>query len=203
MGWIEITQADYSEACQPRKESTHPPGVFVHRPSFLGARELLRMRRVDKHHARRLVRVPGGIHPRVQPAVGMTHQHVGAFSVGVAVEQGMEFAGDLPGIPGFWAGLAPTHPRTVVGAYARGLCELLLHPDPVGRHTKVGGFQDHRGAAFSHAVDVHEATIDVHHFAGRGVGALVYLRGDYLVDGSYDSEREEPGDEPHEPPPDP
>jgi hypothetical protein len=32
---------------------------------------------------------------------------------------------------------------------------------------------------------------------------LVYLRGDYLVDGSYDSEREEPDDEPHQAAPDP
>jgi hypothetical protein len=50
---------------------------------------------------------------------------------------------------------------------------------------------------------VHEVTIHVHHFAGRGIGALVYLRGDYLVDGSYDSEREEPDDEPHQAAPDP
>jgi hypothetical protein len=32
---------------------------------------------------------------------------------------------------------------------------------------------------------------------------LVYLRGDYLVDGCYDGEREEPGDEPHQAAPDP
>src|SRR5215207_4619278 len=115
----------------------------------------------------------------------------------------MQFAGDLPGVPGLRTGLAPAHTGTVVTAHARGLCELLLHPDPVGRHTQVGGFQDHRGAAFSHAVDVHEATIDVHHFAGRGVGALVYLRGYGLVGSSYNSEREEPGDRPHEPASDP
>src|SRR5215213_7399453 len=115
----------------------------------------------------------------------------------------MQFAGDLPGVPGLRTGLAPAHTGTVVTAHAHGLCELLLHPDPVGRHTEVGGFQDYRGATLSHAVDVHEATIDVHHFAGREIGTLVYLRGYDLVDGPYDGEREEPADEPHEPAPDP
>jgi hypothetical protein len=43
----------------------------------------------------------------------------------------------------------------------------------------------------------------VHHLAGRGIGALVYLRGDGLVDGPDDGEREEPGDRPNEPAPDP
>src|SRR5215218_10173934 len=115
----------------------------------------------------------------------------------------MQFAGDLLGVSGFRTGLAPAHTRAVVTAHARGLCELLLHPDPVGRHTEVGGFQDYRGAALSHAVDVHEVTIDVHHFAGRGICTLVYLRGDYLVDSPNNSEREEPGDRPQEPAPDP
>src|SRR5215208_5186748 len=115
----------------------------------------------------------------------------------------MQFAGDLLGVSGFRTGLAPAHTRAVVGAHARGLRELLLHPDPVGRHTEVGGFQDHRGTALSHAVDVHEVTIHVHHFAGRRIGALVYLRGDSLIDHPYDGEREDPYDEPHEPAPDP
>src|SRR5215208_7267802 len=132
----------------------------------------------------------------------MTYQHVGAFSA-CALEQVMEFAGNLPGVPRFRTSLTPAQARTVVGAHTRGLCELLLHPDPVGRHTQVCSFQDHRGAAFSEAVDVQAVSAHVHHFAGRGIGALVYLRGDGLVDDSYDGEREEPGDEPHEPAPDP
>jgi hypothetical protein len=70
------------------------------------AGELLRMRGVDHDYARNLLRVPGGIHPGVQPAVGMTCQHVRAVSVGT-LEQGVQFAGDLPGVPGFGAPLAP------------------------------------------------------------------------------------------------
>jgi hypothetical protein len=61
---------------------------------------LLRMRRVDQGHARNLVGVPGGIHLRVQAAVRMAPQHVGALSVGVG-EQGVQFGGDLFGVSGF------------------------------------------------------------------------------------------------------
>src|SRR5919107_4097212 len=115
----------------------------------------------------------------------------------------MQFAGDLIGVSGFRTGLAPAHTRAVVGAHARSLSELLLHPDPVGRHTQIGSFQDHRGAALSEAADMQAVSANVHYFTGRGIGALVYLRGDYLADGSYDGEREEPGDEPHQAAPDP
>src|SRR5215217_5364053 len=202
MCWQEIGQTDYPEACQEGDNGTHASGLFVCRTPFFRTRELLRMRRVDQGYARNLVGVAGGIHLRIQSSKGVAYQHVGSFSVG-ALEQGMEFAGDVPGVPGFRTSLAPAHPRTVVGTHARALCELLLHPDPVGRHTEVGGFQDHRGATLSHAVDVHETTIDVHHFAGREIGTLVYLRGYDLVDGPYNCEREDPADEPHEPAPDP
>ena len=99
--------------------------------------------------------------------------------------------------------LAPAHTGAVVGAHARGLCDLLLHPDLVGRHTQAASFQDHRGAAFSDAVDGQAVTANVHHFAGWGIGTLVYLRGDDLIDRAHNSEREEPGDHPHEPTPDP
>src|SRR5215208_5780903 len=81
------------------------------------------MRGVDQDHARNLLGIPGGVHLRVQPAIGMTHQHVGAFSVST-LEQRMEFAGDLPGVPGFWPSLAPSHTSAVVGAHAGGLGEL-------------------------------------------------------------------------------
>jgi len=50
---------------------------------------------------------------------------------------------------------------------------------------------------------VQAVSANVYHFAGRGIGALVYLRSDGLVDSSYDGEREEPSDHPHEPAPDP
>jgi hypothetical protein len=47
------------------------------------------------------------------------------------------------------------------------LGELLLHPDPMRRHAQVGSFQDHRGAAFSEAVDVQAVATYVHHLAGE------------------------------------
>src|SRR5215216_3757658 len=202
MCWQEIGQTDYPEACQEGDNGTHASGLFVCRTPFCRGRELLRMRGVDQGHTRNLVGVPGGIHLRIQSSEGVAYQHVGAFSVG-ALEQGMEFAGDVPGVPGFRTSLAPAHPRTVVGAHLGSLGELLLHPDPPGRHTKVGSFQDHRGAAFSDAVDVHEVAIHVYHFAGRRIATLLYLRGDSLVDSSYDSDGEEPYDHPYEAAPDP
>jgi hypothetical protein len=115
----------------------------------------------------------------------------------------VEFAGDLPGVSLLRTGLAPAQPGAVVGTHARGLGELLLHPDPVGRHTPVRGFQDHRGAALSDAVDVQAVVTHIDQLTGRGIGALVYLRGYYLVDRPDNGEGEEPGDHPHEPAPDP
>jgi len=64
----------------------------------------------------------------------MAHQHVRAFDVG-ALEQGVEFIGDLLGVPGLGAHLAPAHPRPVVGAHACCTGDLPLHPDPMGRET--------------------------------------------------------------------
>src|SRR5215204_2824654 len=118
MCWQEIGQTDYPEACQEGDNGTHASGLFVCRTPFFRTRELLRMRRVDQGYARNLVGVPGGIHLRIQSSDGV------AFSVG-ALEQGMEFAGDVPGVPGFRTSLAPAHPRTVVGAHLGSLGELL------------------------------------------------------------------------------
>src|SRR5215204_4042524 len=102
---------------------------------------------------------------------------------------------------------APSQARTVVGAYARGLGELLLHPDPPSRHTKVGSFQDHRGAAVANAVDVQAVIANVHHLAGWRIGSLGKLCSDCLVNCSNDGENQESNDQPQErlpgPPQDP
>src|SRR5215216_5271801 len=65
--------------------------------------------------------------------------------------------------------------QTYVGAYARGLGDLPLHPDPVGRHTQVCSFQDYRGAALADAVDVQSVSTHVDQLAGWRKGSLVKL----------------------------
>src|SRR5918998_2004546 len=106
----------------------------------------------------------------------------------------MKFTRDLFGVPGFRSGFAPAQAGTVVGAHARGLGDLLLHPGPVGRHPSVGGFQDHRGTALSDTVDVQAVSAHVHHFARWGIGALIYLRSDGLVGCPDNGEGGEPSD---------
>src|SRR5688572_887057 len=155
------------------------------------------MRRVDQGHARNLVGIPGGIHLCVQAAVGMAYQHVGALSVGVG-EQGVQFGGDLFGVSGLRASFAPAQAGTVIDAHARGLGELLLHPDsaPTCPGWQLPGSP---WAAFSEAVDVQAVATHVHHLAGRGIAALVYLGGYGLVDRPENGECEEPGDRPRSP----
>ena len=115
---------------------------------------------------RNSLRIPCG----VQAAAGVANWHAGALDVGV-LEQGVQFAGDLPGVLRFRTGLAPAQLRAVVGAHACGSSGLPLHTDPVGRHTQVGSFKDHRGAAFSDAVDVQAVTAHADQLAGWRIGS--------------------------------
>ena len=78
----------------------------------------------------------------------------------------MQFAGDPRGVPGFGAALAPAHPGAVVGAHARGLGDLLLHPDPVGRGVPERRLKDHGRTALAYAIDVQLVVAHVHRLAG-------------------------------------
>ena len=96
----------------------------------------------------------------------MAHQHVGALPDVGALEQSVQFARELLGVPGLRAALAPAHPSAIVGANARGLCECLLDPEPVSRHITEGAIQDHGRAALAYAVDVQLVAAHVDHLTG-------------------------------------
>src|SRR5829696_6231212 len=132
----------------------------------------------------------------------MAHQHVRAIVASFA-EQGVQFASDLLGVPRFGTHLAPAHPRTVVGAYACGRGDILLHPDPWGRKIPPSRIQDHGRAALAHAVYVQAVAPHVDHLTGRGIGPLGKLCSDALVDCSEYSEDQKDDDQPQERHPDP
>ena len=148
-----VQQADYPDPCQQGSGREYLLLSFVAVACCRPVAELFGVGGIDQGHARHLVGIPGGVRLRVQAAERVAYQHVRALDAGFG-EQGVQFARDPPGVPGFRARLAPAHPRAVVGAHARGIGDLPLHPDPIGRRIPQSRVQDHGRGALAHTVDV-------------------------------------------------
>ena len=135
-------QADNPEPHQQRNRGRTLLLWFVALPCLRSLAELIRLSRgIDQGHTRHLVGIPGGVRLHVHAAKRVAHQHVRPFESSFA-EQGVQFACDLPGVPGIGTHLAPAHPRAVVGAHASGTGDLPLHPDPLGRNTPRSWYRD-------------------------------------------------------------
>ena len=84
------------------------------------------MRGVEKDHTSDLLRIAGGLHPRLQTAVGMAHKHVGTLGV-CGLKQGVQFTRDPLGVSGFGSALAPAHPRAILRCTAERISQGTLN----------------------------------------------------------------------------